>query len=83
MKYAILLGYITAANAKRIGFTHSASYYGLPMWIRQHGDGFTGTAKWRPADRLIPIMIEIEQFMRGILFPGEEPVFQFRIGEAL
>ena len=37
-------------------------------------------AKWKPLDYLIPAFCRIEGFMRSVLFPDDEPVFQFKVG---
>jgi hypothetical protein len=79
-----MLGFMTAREARAIGFTHHASYYGLPLWLMATGDdGVSIAAKWAPLDYLIPLFTHIEQFIRSVMFPDDEPCFQFVVGEEL
>ena len=75
-----MFGYMTSKEALQAGFTHHGSYYGLPCWITNNGDGVSLTAKFQPFDFLIPVISWLEVNIRLIRFPDEEPVFQFMIG---
>lgn len=76
-----LIGYITEREAAEHGFTHHASYYGLPVWI---GDLDTEApmvaTKWAPAEWLMSAMHVIEGLMLTVFFPEREPSFMFKVG---
>ena len=78
-----MLGYMTAKKAKAEGFSHHGKYYGIPVWIGDvHGD-FVVATKWEPFEPLMTLFTYIEGFLRAIMFPNEEPVFQFQIGKEI
>lgn len=76
-KIAALLGYMTEAEAKQEGFTHHGSYYGIPLWVGEPGDGMMVATKWAPMEFVMSLFHGIEAFMNTML--GNEPSFMFRI----
>lgn len=79
-----MLGYMTEREAAEHGFTHHASYYGLPIWI---GDVDTDAplvaAKWAPAEYLMSAMHVIEGLMLELFLPDREPAFMFKVGRRI
>ncbi len=76
-----MLGYMTEKQALEHGFTHHGSYYGIPVWIADATeDGLMVAAKWAPMEYIMTMAHYVEGFMREIMFPNDDPVFQFRIG---
>lgn len=80
-----MLGYITKQEALELGMTHHGSYYGLPVWIgpAETEDGCRIYTKWQPLDYMIGVFCFIENIMRSILFPEDEPMFQISIGKEI
>lgn len=76
-----MLGYMTAREAKRQGFTHHGKYYGIPVWIGDpHGHCMVAT-KWAPLEPLMTLWHHVEgliHFMRGT-----EPSFMFLVGREI
>ena len=73
-----MLGYTTKQQAIELGMTHYGTYYSIPIYLKGVFSGdITVMAKWRPIDCLISVVAQIEMFMRPLVFPDEEPVFQF------
>ena len=77
-----MLGYMTAKDAKEAGFTHHGKYFGIPCWIAPDL-GFMVATKWSPMEYVMTAAHVIEQIMRSILFPNDEPGFQFFIGKEI
>lgn len=79
-----MLGYMTEREAAEQGFTHHASYYGLPIWM---GDVDTDAplvaAKWAPAEHLMSIMRFIEGLLLALFLPDREPAFMFKLGRRI
>ena len=73
-----MLGYMTAKQAKALGFTHHGKYYGIPIWVAPDSDFMVAT-KWAPMEYLMTAAHYIEGFLRSVLYPDSEPVFQFEI----
>jgi hypothetical protein len=75
-----MLGYMTAKEALASGFTHHGKYFGIPVWVGNPGEEMLVAAKWAPMEYLMTAFHHIEGFMRSVLFPEDEPMFQFLIG---
>lgn len=76
-----MLGYMTQKEAKREGFTHSGSYYGIPVWIAEpHGYCMVAT-KWAPLEYLMTLFHHIEGICHSLL--GTEPSFMFKVGKEI
>ena len=78
-----MLGYMRKKDALKCGMTHHGSYYGIPVWMAPDNPDFLCCAKWRPFDYLMNLFCHIEGFMRSILFPDDEPIFQFKVGDKI
>lgn len=78
-----MLGYMTVKEAKAAGMTNHGSYYGIPLWIACSGNGCSVAAKWSPMDNLSPLFAHIEGFIRSVMFPDDEPCFQFKVGSEI
>lgn len=78
-----MLGYTTRKKALAAGMTHHGSYFGIPVWSAPDHPDFLVFAKWRPFDYVMSVFHYIEGFMRDILFPDDEPCFQFKIGSRI
>lgn len=70
-------GCITAAEAQARGFTHHGKYYCIPVWLAPENPDFPVATKWAPMEYVMSMFQYIEGFMRSILFPDDEPCFQF------
>lgn len=72
-----MLGYMTADEAKTLGFTHHGSYYGIPCWIGDPmGDCMVAT-KWAPLEYLMTLWHHVEGLIHDMR--GTEPTFMFVI----
>lgn len=85
-----MFGYMTVEKAKAMGFTHHGSYYGVPIYLGFASDPQTDmeegpavAVKWMPMDLVFDLFAAIEQFVRPMMFPEDEPVFQFKVGDPL
>jgi len=78
-----MLGYVTKKEALSVKMTHHGSYYGIPLWLAPEHPDFLVWAKWQPMEIVLTVFHHIEGFMRSILFPDDEPVFQFKIGNRI
>lgn len=72
-----LPGYMTEKQAMRYGFTHNASYYGLPVYVSMD-EKFMVAAKWAALDFLLPVISFIESSIAWML-PEREEGFMFKI----
>lgn len=72
-------GHITESEALKNGFTHHGSYYGLPCWMAPDNPDNPVATKWAPMECILTLFILIEISVRPILFPEDEPFFQFKI----
>jgi hypothetical protein len=72
-------GWVTRTTAIKQGFTHDGWYWFLPIYVADVDGDFCVMTKWRPLGRLLEPMTYIEGFLRGILFPDDPPVMQFKI----
>lgn len=75
-----MLGYMNAKAAIAKGFTHHGKYYGVPVWLAPDDPEFPVIAKWSPLEVAISAAVFIEQTIRPVIFPNDEPCFQFEIG---
>lgn len=71
--------YMTQEQAILNGFTHHGSYYGIPLWLAPDHPDFPVSTKWEPMECVMTLFHYIEGFTRPILFPDDEPCFQFKI----
>lgn len=74
-----MFGYMTAKEAKELGFTHHGKYFGVPVWLAPDNPDFPVATKWEPMEYVMTLFHWIEQTMRPIMFPDSEPSFQFLI----
>lgn len=77
-----MLGYMTAKEAKEHGFTNHASYFGIPVYVSMDAD-FNVATKWAALEPVFTLFTVIEQFLRPLMFPNDEPSFQFKVGRPL
>lgn len=76
--------YTTNKMAKLHGFTHSASYYGLPCYIGGLDDiGPTLECKIPCLNVLIDVLSYIEGFISSVAYPDCEPCFRIKVKSAL
>lgn len=80
-RVANLLGFITKAQAKSEGYSHHASYYGIPLWMGDiESDGPIVCVKWRPLDCVMDLFMYIEAFLFPLVHGADtEPMFMFKI----
>ena len=83
-----MLGWRSAKDAKALGFTHHGSYYGLPIYLGFEGEPSVDTAplvavKWAPLELVFDLFVALEDFFRPMMFPDDEPGFQFQVGDKL
>lgn len=78
-----VLGYMTAKQAKEYGFTHSGSYYGIPIWMgcMDQADGPMIATKWEPMEYLMSLFHHIEGICHAIR--GSEPSFMFVVKDEI
>jgi hypothetical protein len=79
----MMLGYMTAKEAVANGFTNHGKYYGIPVWIADDEEGLMVAAKWAPMEYVMTAAHYVEGFMRSVLFPDDEPAFQFLVGQPI
>jgi hypothetical protein len=80
------MGYMTARDALANGFTHHGKYFGIPCWIGgldATDGGLRVAAKWAPLEAVMTLFHHIECALRSVMFPDEQPVFQFLIGKPI
>lgn len=77
-----MLGYMTVDEAKGHGFTHHASYFCIPVYVSMDAD-FNVATKWAAFELVFSLFTVIEQFLRSLMFPNDEPSFQFKVGRPL
>lgn len=77
-----MLGYMSEKQALKNGFTHHGKYFGIPVWVAPEKEFMVAT-KWAPMEYVMAAMHPVEQFMRSVLHPEDEPVFQFMLGRKI
>lgn len=78
-----MLGYMTIKEARSLGFTHHGKYYGIPLWIGDPDGEFRVATKWMPMEYVMTVFHYIEAFIRPMMFPDDEPSFQFQVGHPI
>lgn len=80
-----MIDYLSKEEAKEFGYTHSASYYGIPVYIMivEGMDAPVVEVKYSYTSRLIIPITHIEAFCKKYLFPFSEKSFCFKIKEEL
>lgn len=82
-----MFGYITESQARAAGFTHHCTYYGIPHWIELTEETFDCpriVPKWGPLEWFVlPLLRHSEGFLHSVLWPEEEPGFEFVIGKEI
>lgn len=73
-----MFGFVTKNEALELGFTHHASYYGIPLWITDDEFPMVAT-KWEPLEHVMTLFHYIEGFM-NTFSPMDEQGFLFKIG---
>ena len=74
--------YISERQAKKLGFTHHGSYYGLPVWIGFDGMGeLSAGCKVPMCDFIMTLFHHIEGFMNYTM--GREQMFMFKVGKEI
>ena len=74
--------YTTKEEAKKQGFTHNASYYGLPCYIGGIDiDDATPILECKiPAlNVMLDVLSYIEGFISSICYPDDEPCFRIKV----
>lgn len=77
----MMLGYMTAEQAKANGFTHHGKYYGIPIWMNDDEYAPMICTKWAPMEAVMTMFHYIEAFMASFLW--DEPMFMFKKGKAI
>lgn len=72
-----MFGWVSEKMAKDEGFTHHASYYGVPIYWRN--DDNAVWCKHPALDILFDVAGFFEGLIRPVMFPDEQPCFQFRM----
>ena len=78
-----MLGHLSASKAKKLGFTHHGSYYGISLWIGDPEGNCLVGVKWAPLNLVMDLFHGVEDLVRAIRFPDSLPDFQFSIGEEI
>lgn len=78
-RLAKLLGYMTEAEAKRLGFSHHGLYYGIPFWVRDPYGVFEAGPKWAVLEPVVTLFHHIEGICNHLL--NRPPSFMFQIRE--
>lgn len=74
-----MLGYMTAREALKAGFTHHGKIFFIPIWITDEECPMVA-AKWSPLEYLITPVEMVALFIRSIMYPEDEPTFVMMIG---
>ena len=78
-----MFGYMSAKEAKEKGFTHHASYYGIPIWFGDNEESPLVSAKWSPLEYLFTPIHYIEGLIQTITQPDYDGYFCFKLGDEL
>lgn len=68
---------LTNKAAKKAGFTHNGSYYGIPIFIGRIQGDLTISGKLSLLDPIIDILIKTDVFFCQLVNPGADITFQF------
>lgn len=81
----MMLGYTNAEKAQSMGFSHHASFYGIPIWIGElHTDQPIVMVKWSPMNLLMDLFELIEIISFGLVpRHDQEEDFMFTVGEPI
>lgn len=63
-----MFGYIDKKAAKESGFTHQATYYGIPLWLIVSKQTIIA-AKWPPMELMISFLQSSEVYLKTKWFP--------------
>lgn len=75
-----MLGYMSKDEALILGFTHHGAYYGIPVYLNMSNPYCPEVAcKWEPMEFLMDVANCIESLMHELLYPDDEPSFQFTV----
>lgn len=74
--------YLSAKEAAEYGFTHHASYYGIPCWWGGPDECPMICAKWAPLEYVMTLFHSIEGLCH-FLMGNEDPTFMFKVGKAI
>lgn len=74
-----MFGYMSKTEALEHGFQYHGSYFGIPVWIGDPAGEMLVATKWAPMEYVMTAFHYVEGFMRSVLLPSDEPVFQFKI----
>ena len=77
-----MIGYMTEKEAVKNGFTHHGKYFGIPLWVAPDKDFMVAT-KWAPMEYVMTAAHYVEVFMRSVLYPNDDPTFQFLLCEPI
>jgi hypothetical protein len=77
----------TAEQALSLGFTHHASYYGIPVWVNSDLTAFTASPKYRVTIPLVVAISFVELLVGSAanVFrkSGKRRGYRFRVGEEI
>lgn len=75
-----VLGYVTKAEAKRLGMTHHGRYFFIPVWMADvESDAPQVLEKFLPLGRCMEAIHVVEGLLHSLFWPDAEPVFQFHV----
>ena len=73
-KIRTVLGYVTEAEAKLLGFTHHGRYFFVPVYMGALDSGVLDELeKFLPMGWLIDVCTVIEQTLQEAFWPEDEP----------
>lgn len=79
-----MMGYITAKEAKALGYTNHGKYFGIPIWIGDvYDEAPLVAAKFLPFEFVLYALHFLFAVHVAIFFPDEEPMFRFLVGKRL
>ena len=73
-----MLGYLTAEEAKKVGFTNHGSYYGIPIYMTVEECPMIATKVWW-LEWLMTVCHYIEGSIYSLFLVDEEPAFCFTV----
>jgi len=80
-----MFSYLTKEDLLRQKFTHHGRYYGLPIWIGDHGDDkqFMIAPKYKFTGKIMHLMMGADEIIQFFTRPGEEYSLKFFIGREI